>query len=417
MRGNSSLGGEISGRYVNEDLMGNLKSKLLLFDQIIQARFLDRPNRFLIRCEVNGRVLSAFLPNPGRLYELLLPGRGVHLIKEKGTPDRKTHYTAVAVNREGHPIMLHTHRTNDVFRYLLQEKKIPGLEEARILRSEVRMGHSRFDFLLEEREKEIVLEVKSCTLVGERVAMFPDAVTERGSKHLKDLASLSKEGIKTVIVFIVHWPFARVFMPDYHTDLSFSQTLLQTRDSIQVIPVSVGWEQDLSLSPRVGILQIPWDDIEREAKDWGSYLLILYLKKVQKVEVGKLGKVSFRKGFYIYVGSAMANLSKRMERHQHIKKRHHWHIDELRTVAEFHSVLPVRSSDRLECEIAKAMSEIAEWSIPGFGSTDCSCETHLFSMSEDPLQSENFLRLLQYFRMDRLSNYFSSPYTVRVRMD
>lgn len=383
-------------------------SRLLLFNQIIQARFLDRPNRFLIRCELNGRILYAFLPNPGRLHELLLPGRRVHLVKEKGSQDRKTHYTAVAVDWEGQPIMLHTHRTNDVFRYLLQEKKIPGLEEARILRSEVRMGRSRFDFLLKEKEKEIVLEVKSCTLVGERVAMFPDAVTERGSRHLKDLASLSKEGIKTAIVFIVHWPFARVFMPDYHTDLSFSQTLLQTRNSVQVIPLFIGWEQDLSLSPRVGILQIPWNDIEREAKDRGSYLLILYLKKGQKVEVGKLGKVSFRKGFYIYVGSAMANLSKRMERHRHIEKRHHWHIDELRAIAEFHTVLPIRSSDRLECEIAKAMSEIAEGSVSGFGSTDCSCETHLFSMSEEPLHSENFLKLLQYFRMDRLSNYSPS---------
>jgi sugar fermentation stimulation protein A len=376
-------------------------SPLHFFNKTLKAHFLSRPNRFLIRGELNGRTLSAFLPNPGRLHELLLPGRVVHLIKEKESKDRKTHYTAVAVDREGHPIMLHTHRTNDVARYLLQKRKIPGLEEARILRSEVRMGRSRFDFLLKEKGKEIILEVKSCTLVGERVAMFPDAVTERGSRHLKDLASLSKEGIKTAIVFIVHWPFARVFMPDYHTDLSFSQTLLQTRSSIQVIPVSVGWEQDLSLSPRVGILQIPWNDIEREAKDRGSYLLILNLKKRQKIEVGKLGRVSFKKGFYIYVGSAMANLSKRMERHRHIKKQHHWHIDELRTVAEFHSVLAIRSSDRIECGIAKAMSEIAEWTIPGFGSTDCSCSTHLFGVPKDPLHSENFHKLLQYFRMDR----------------
>lgn len=386
-----------------QDLMENLESKLLLFDEIIPARFLTRPNRFLIRCELNGRTLSAFLPNPGRLQELLLPGRVVHLVKEEVSKCRKTRYTAVAVDRDGHPIMLHTHRTNDVFRYLLQEKKIPELEEARILRSEVRMGRSRFDFLLEEKGKELLLEVKSCTLVGERVAMFPDAVTERGSRHLKDLASLSKEGIKTAIVFIVHWPFARVFMPDYHTDLSFSQTLLQTRSSIRVIPVSVGWEQDLSLSPRVGILQIPWDDIEREAKDRGSYLLILYLKKRQKVEVGKLGKVSFKKGFYIYVGSAMANLSKRMERHRRVKKRHHWHIDELREAAEFCSVLAIRSSDRLECEIAKALSRIAEWSIPGFGSTDCFCDTHLFGMENNPFHSEHFHKLLQYFRMDRYS--------------
>jgi sugar fermentation stimulation protein A len=190
-------------------------------------------------------------------------------------------------------------------------------------------------------------------------------------------------------------------MPDFHTDLNFSQTLLRVRDRVEVIPVSVHWRRDLSLSPKVRILEIPWNTIEEEAKDRGSYLLILNLKRNRKIDVGKLGRVAFRKGFYIYVGSAMANLSQRMARHRHLRKRHHWHIDELRAVTEFHSVLAIRSSERIECQVAKAMSEIAEWSMPRFGSTDCSCKSHLFGMSADPLHSENFHRLLQVFRMDR----------------
>jgi len=232
--------------------------------------------------------------------------------------------------------------------------------------------------------------------------MFPDAVTERGARHLRELAQISEEGVRTVLLFVVHWPFAKVFMPDFHTDLSFSQTLLRVRDRVEVIAVSVRWDQALSLSPNVKLLQVPWDAIEKETKDRGSYLLILNLKRNRKIDVGKLGKVHFRKGFYIYVGSAMANLTKRMERHRHFRKRHHWHIDELRAIAEFRSVLAIRSSDRLECKIASAMSEIAEWSVPRFGSTDCSCETHLFGMAGDPIQSEDFQKLLQYFRMDRL---------------
>jgi sugar fermentation stimulation protein A len=231
--------------------------------------------------------------------------------------------------------------------------------------------------------------------------MFPDAVTARGARHLRELAKISEEGVRTVVLFVVHWPFAEVFMPDYHTDLNFSQTFLQVRDRVEVIPVSVRWEKDLSLSPNIKFLKIPWETIEKEARDQGSYLLILNLKRIRKINVGKLGEVHFRKGFYIYVGSAMANLSKRMQRHRRLRKKHHWHIDELRAVAEFHSVLAIRSSNRLECEIAKAMSEIAQWSVSGFGSTDCSCETHLFGMSCDPLHSEAFHKLLQYFRMDR----------------
>jgi len=374
---------------------------LRLFSNRLQARFLSRPNRFLIQSQWKGRILSAFLPNPGRLQELLLPGCNIHLVREEKSSSRKTRYTAVAVDRDGQPIMLHTHRTNEVARYLLRERKIPGLENARMVRSEVRVGRSRFDFLLEEENKGILLEVKSCTLVGERVAMFPDAVTERGTRHLGELAKISEEGIRAVFLFIVHWPFAKIFMPDFHTDINFSQTLLRVRDRVEVIPVSVRWAEDLSLSPDVNLLNIPWDAIEEEAKDRGSYLLILNLKRDRKIDVGKLGKVLFRKGFYIYVGSAMANLSKRMERHRHLRKRHHWHIDELRAVTQFHSVLPIRSSERIECQVAKAMSEIAEWSVPRFGSTDCSCDSHLFGMSADPLHSGNFHKLLQYFRMDR----------------
>ena len=375
--------------------------RLRLFHRIFRGRFLKRPNRFLIQCQWKKRIISAFLPNPGRLQELLLPGRTVYLEREEKSLYRATRYTAVAVDREGQPIMLHTHFTNEVVRYLLQKRRIPGLESARIVKSEIQVGRSRFDFLLKEKNKLILMEVKSCTLVGRRAAMFPDAVTKRGTRHLKELAKISEEGIRTVLLFIVHWPFARLFMPDFHTDLDFSQTFLQVRGGIDVIPLSVRWGQDLSLSPHVRVLNVPWDTIEREAKDRGSYLLILNLRGNRKIDVGKLGKVHFRNGFYIYVGSAMANLSKRMERHRRLRKQHHWHIDELRAIAEFHSILAIRSSDRLECEVAKAMSQIAEWSVPKFGSTDCSCETHLFGISNDPIQSEDFQKLVQYFRMDR----------------
>jgi sugar fermentation stimulation protein A len=345
--------------------------------------------------------MYAFLPNPGRLQELLLPGSVVHLVEENERGDRKTCFTAVAVEREGHPVMLHTHRTNEVARYLLQKGKIPGLERAVVVKSEVGVGRSRFDFLLKEEDQEILLEVKSCTLVGDRVAMFPDAVTERGARHLKELAELSEQGVRTAALFVVHWPFARLFMPDYHTDLNFSETLLQIRDRVQVISVSVCWNQDLSLSTIVKPLQIPWNYIEDEARDRGSYLLVLNLRKKQRLRIGALGRVSFEKGFYVYVGSAMANLSKRMERHKGLRKQHHWHIDELRSVSEFHTVLAIRSSVRLECDIAKALSCISEWTVPEFGSSDCSCKTHLFGFEDDPFHSRAFHNLLQYFRMDR----------------
>ena len=137
---------------------------------------------------------------------------------------------------------------------------------------------------------------------------------------------------------------------------------------------------------------------QRKSLDKGSYLLILKLRRSKRISVGRLGKLYFKKGFYIYVGSAMAHLSKRMERHCRLKKRPHWHIDYLRKVAQFHSIFPISSSSKLECKIAKALSRRLGWKVSGFGSSDCRCESHLFGMEKDPLHSKDFIRWLQSFR-------------------
>lgn len=381
--------------------MGQWGNPLRLSGRILRATFISRPNRFLITCNLDGRIVSAFLPNPGRLQELLFPGRQILLVREEGVCDRKTSYTAVGVLRDGLPLMLHTHKTNEVARYLLQMDKVPGLKGAQLVRSEVRMGRNRFDFLLRKGRKEILLEVKSCTLVGEKVAMFPDAVTERGTRHLREMAKYADLGMAAAILFIIHWPYAKVFMPDYHTDLAFSNAFLSIRNKVEVIPLTVRWQEDLSLLSETQRLQIPWSYIEKEAKDRGSYLLILELMGNRRISVGKLGTLLFRRGFYIYVGSAMAHLSQRIDRHRRLRKRQHWHIDALRSKASFRSALAIRSSSRLECEIAEALSEICEWSVPGFGCSDCSCQSHLFGMVNNPLHSERFQKMLQYFRMDR----------------
>jgi sugar fermentation stimulation protein A len=117
------------------------------FSSARKAAFLFRQNRFTVACELEGMKVKAFLPNPGRLHELLLPGVPVFLEKSD-LPGRTLVYTAVAVEREGHRVVLHTHRTNDVARYLIETKAIPLLREFEVVRSEVTKGNSRFDFLL-----------------------------------------------------------------------------------------------------------------------------------------------------------------------------------------------------------------------------------------------------------------------------
>lgn len=232
--------------------------------------------------------------------------------------------------------------------------------------------------------------------------MFPDAVTARGKKHLEELASLSDEGKQGAVLFLVGWPAAEWFLPDYHTDLDFSKTFLKVRDRIEIYPAAVGFNGDLSLRPPARLLKVPWDLIRREAQDRGSYLVVLSLAEESEVEIGKLGRVKFPKGYYLYVGSARKDLTRRIERHRGLRKRKFWHVDYLRERADFQTVIPIRTGEDLECEIAKALNGIAAWNIPGFGCSDCSCESHLFGMKQNPLRFPGFISLLLYFRMDRL---------------
>jgi sugar fermentation stimulation protein A len=371
---------------------------------LTRATFRERPNRFVIRCNTEEGEIEAHLPNPGRLWELLLPGATLYLSSNKASDlgqkvQRKTGYTAVAVERKGSPIFLHTHLTNQVARYLIEARSIPSLEQAEIVREEVPYGRSRFDFLLNDNAGDLYLEVKSCTLFGNGVAMFPDAVTQRGRKHLLELAQMARKGVNTMILFIVHYPHVNWFMPDFHTDYAFSSALLQARHEARVMPVAIEWKRDLSIGEQVKVLEVPWSYLEGEVADRGSYLLVLGLDRDKPVRAGRLGTMLFRKGYYIYVGSAMANLTARIERHKRLRKKEHWHIDYLTHAADSMLALPIRSSRKEECSIAKALSSILAHGPAGFGSSDCACKTHLFRSNDNPLHAEAFHDVLQSFRM------------------
>jgi sugar fermentation stimulation protein A len=377
-------------------------------DSFIRVSYIDRPNRFTVEVLFDGRTVKAYLPNPGRLQELLLPGATLLIAKNPDPSRRSTDYTVIAVEKEGVPVVLHTHLANSIVERLIEKNMVPGLEGFSVVRTEVSIGKSRFDFLLEKDGRELIMEVKSCTLFGEEIAMFPDAVTVRGRRHISELAELTSKGREGMVLFLVHWPSARYFIPGFHTDLDFARSLYELRNHLKVEAVSLGWERDLSLGSDIRSLTIPWGMIGRESQDRGSYIVILRLDRSQSLHVGRLGKIHFRKGYYLYVGSAMKNLTRRMKRHQRRRKGLFWHIDYLRNHTEFCYALPVRSSRPLECEIAGALKGISDWLVPFFGASDCSCTTHLFGVNINPLKSEGFIRLLQYFRIDRLTDELHS---------
>ncbi len=363
----------------------------------LRAQFVDRPNRFVVRCLLDGKMTDAYLPNPGRLWELLFPGCMFYLSGNR--QGVKLPYTVVGMEKEGRPILLHTHLANDVAGMLLKNGLVPGLEDVHIVRREATFGESRFDFFLRHQGRDMVLEVKNCTLFGDRLAMFPDAVTKRGSRHLEGLMNLASSGMRAGVLFLVQWPHAEYFMPEYHTDLHFSETFLKCRDRIFLEALSLKWNSDLSLDRDVRRLIIPWKAIERKNRDSGCYILILRLEEDSRIMTGGLGNVLFRKGYYLYAGSARIALTKRMERHARKRKNLFWHIDYLREKASYYKALAIRTESDIECALAADLKRISDWSVPGFGCSDCSCASHIFGMDGDPLRSPAFIELLCNYRI------------------
>jgi sugar fermentation stimulation protein A len=373
---------------------------LNIFDHFETAACVRRLNRFVVECIYKGRLVAAYLPNPGRLWELLHEGSILYVTKTalSHAPDRRMEYTIVAVEKDGVPVFLHTHHTNTVAGWLIQNRKIPGLEDYSIEKPEFTVGRSRFDFLLKKGHERMLLEVKSCTLFHDGLAMFPDAVTSRGKKHLLHLAESSMSG---GVLFVVHSPSARYFLPEYHVDPEFADTLYSLRNDILVKALSVTWRDDLSVEDTPKVLKIPWEIYEKEGADRGSYLLIIHLDKHLETSVGSLGSLSFEKGYYVYVGSAMKALTARIERHKRKRKTLFWHIDYLREQGQVVHAIPIRSASPIECEIAESLQKISDGPVERFGASDCQCDSHLFYMEANPVSSPEFINMLLYFRMTR----------------
>ncbi len=182
---------------------------------LTRTRFLERPNRFVIRCLSDGsnRVVTAHLPDPGRLTDLLVPGRGVWL-RRVPSPRRKLQWSAVLVETAGRSglVSVDTTMPNRLIARALELGAMEELSDWELSRREWRWGESRFDFLLRHREeaRKLVLEVKSVTLVRDGVGLFPDAVTARGARHLAELARLARrKGWQAAILFVVQRHDAR----------------------------------------------------------------------------------------------------------------------------------------------------------------------------------------------------------------
>jgi sugar fermentation stimulation protein A len=142
------------------------------------------------------------------------------------------------------------------------------------------------------------------------------------------------------------------------------------------------------------------DMIDKMPSDSGVYLFALELPRGRPLNVGSLGTVRFKKGWYVYVGSAKRRLSRRLARHMNKSeaKALRWHIDYLRNRAQAVRAFPIATRLDLECRLARDVAAIAAEMVPRFGCSDCSCPSHLFRFEADPLDEPQFVGLLRRYK-------------------
>jgi sugar fermentation stimulation protein A len=199
-------------------------------DCLIPAVFLERPNRFGAWVALQGRREYVHVPDPGRLRELLVPGTTVWL-RPAGAPGRRTAFSLVMTQEKGEWVSLDTGVPNRLVRRALERGDLPELSGYAWVQPEFAYGSSRLDFLLVGGKGRCLLEVKSVTLVVDGRGLFPDAVSERASRHLRELTNAVANGYRAVAMFVVQRQDARCVAPNEATDLLFAQTLRRAADA------------------------------------------------------------------------------------------------------------------------------------------------------------------------------------------
>lgn len=192
---------------------------------LIEGRLVRRYKRFLADVELSdGSLVTAHTPNTGSMLQCAVPGQSV-LLSKSANPKRKLAWSWELVLVNSHWVDINTHRANRVVEEALRGDKIAGLQGYTV-RPEFPFAESRIDFMLEGPREKVLLEVKNVTLCcQEDVACFPDAVTLRGQKHLRDLMAAAQSGWRAVIFFLVQRREATAFTPADAIDAEYGRLL------------------------------------------------------------------------------------------------------------------------------------------------------------------------------------------------
>ena len=212
------------------------------YPNIYEAIFLRRPNRFIAQVLLNGREETVHVKNTGRCRELLVPGAQVYLVRSENL-ERKTAYDLVAARKGERLINMDSQSPNHILAEYLPHS---GLFQDPIqVTPEFTHGDSRFDFLVEEGGRRHLIEVKGVTLEQDGLAKFPDAPTERGVKHLRELAKAVKDGYRAAIAFAIQMDGITEVRPNIQTHAEFGTAMQEAREAgVEILFLSCHVEPD-----------------------------------------------------------------------------------------------------------------------------------------------------------------------------
>ena len=193
----------------------------MIYPDVTEARFMDRPNRFIAHVDLDGKTETVHVKNTGRCKELLLPGSKVILSKSEN-PARKTAYDLIGVYKDGIRLFnIDSQVPNHVVGEWLQT------QEFTLIKPEYTFGDSRIDFYMERDSERWLLEVKGCTPERDGIGYFPDAPTERGVKHLRELAKASGQGWHCAVAFVIQTEGVTEVRPNMETHPAFGEALVE----------------------------------------------------------------------------------------------------------------------------------------------------------------------------------------------
>ena len=207
--------------------MTSEKQPILEIPNLMKGLFVSRPNRFVGEIKYKGKIESAHIHDPGRLKELLIEGAEVLFTHSRG----KLKYYIKAVYDDDEWVLIDTALHSNIAQKVFE--LLPEFSKVKEIRREVKLGNSRIDFLLDD----VPLEVKGVTLVKEGIALFPDAPTERGARHVREI--IEHNGI----IFFLIFRKARCFSPNLEMDPKFSKNLSEARKKgIKILAVQISFD-------------------------------------------------------------------------------------------------------------------------------------------------------------------------------